>query len=98
MRALELTGEAQEDLDRLVDFVVERKLGRAAPDLEMPARALNAIRTSLEVLKLNPWLGRRAEGQLVIGFGSSGYIALYAVADDAIRVMAFRHQIESDYH
>nr|WP_269147108.1 hypothetical protein [Sphingomonas melonis] len=36
---------------------------------------------------------------MVIGFGSSGYVALYRhdLADDAVYVLALRHQREAGY-
>ncbi len=37
--------------------------------------------------------------ELLIGFGDSGYVALYrhVSADDAVYVLAFRHQKEAGY-
>ena len=37
--------------------------------------------------------------ELVIAFGDSGYVALYhhELADDAVYILAFRHQKEAGY-
>lgn len=37
--------------------------------------------------------------ELIIGFGDSGYVALYRFVreDDAVYILAFRHQREAGY-
>jgi plasmid stabilization system protein ParE len=46
-----------------------------------------------------PYPGVPGLRELVIGFGDSGYVALYRhdPADDAVYVLAFRHQKEAGY-
>ena len=38
--------------------------------------------------------------ELIIPFGSSGYVALYEIEPEKVRViiLAVRHQLEDDYH
>jgi plasmid stabilization system protein ParE len=76
-------------------FVVARNL-RAA------RRASQTIARQFALLESNPDIGRPFPElpelrELVIGFGDSGYVALYrhASADDAVYVLAFRHQKEA---
>ena len=99
-----LTREAQDDLERLFDYVLERELARPGGDLELAERALAAIRAGVETLKTSPFTCRKA-GQspflreLLIPFGHSGYVALFEIVDPTdVVVSAVRHQLEDDYH
>ena len=61
--------------------------------------AAQAIRSAVDNLGNHPLLGRRIHGdirELVISYGATGYIALYRflVPQDAIRILAIRHQRE----
>jgi plasmid stabilization system protein ParE len=67
-------------------------------------RAARAIERNLALLDTAPDIGRPVAPlprlrELVIGFGDSGYVALYRyVADeDVAYVLAFRHQKEAGY-
>ena len=67
-------------------------------------RAGQTIERQFALLESNPDIGRPFPEQpelreLVIGFGDSGYVALYRhePADDAVYVLAFRHQKEAGY-
>lgn len=99
-----LTREAEADLDRLFDFVLERELERDGGDLALAGRALAAIRAGFATLRTSPFTCRKA-GQspflreLIIPFGRSGYVALIEIesATDVV-VVAVRHQLEDDYH
>lgn len=99
-----LTREAESDLERLFDFVLERELTRSDGDLTLPERAIAALRAGIATLKSSPFTCRKAGEspflrELVIPFGHSGYIALFEVEDAAtITVLAVRHQLEDDYH
>lgn len=99
-----LTRQAQDDLERLFDFVIERELGREGGDLDLAAQALSAIRSGLDTLRASPFTCRKA-GQspflreLIIPFGRTGYVALFEVEDaTTVAVLAVRHQREDDYH
>lgn len=67
-------------------------------------RAGQAIADRLAQLELSPAIGRPLDmdltmRELVIDFGESGYVALYRhePADDAVYLLAFRHQREAGY-
>ena len=99
-----LTRDAEADLERLFDFVLERELGRAGGNLELAEQALAAIRAGLATLKSSPFTCRKA-GQspflreLIMPFGSSGYVALFEIVGTTeVVVCAVRHQLEDDYH
>jgi plasmid stabilization system protein ParE len=101
---LRLTREAEGDLNRLFDFLLERELTRDGGDLSLADKALNEIRAGFATLKSSPFTCRKA-GQnpflreLIIPFGRSGYVALSEIesADDVV-INAVRHQLEDDYH
>ncbi|MGE0798485.1 MAG: type II toxin-antitoxin system RelE/ParE family toxin [Lautropia sp.] len=99
-----LTREAGEDLERLFDFVLDRELARGTGDLDLPERALAAIRAGLATLRSSPFTCRKAARspflrELIIPFGSSGYVALFEIEDpSSVVVVAVRHQREDDYH
>jgi len=67
-------------------------------------RAGRTIRAHLTLLRTTPEMGRKFAEQeewreLVIGFGDSGYVALYRYdrERDAVIILAFRHQKEAGY-
>ena len=98
------TREAQADLERLFDFVLERELARDSGDLALAERALLAIRSGVATLKTSPFTCRKA-GQspflreLIIPFGRTGYLALFEIEGAAdVVITAVRHQLEDDYH
>ena len=98
--SVRLAPSAQEDLERLYQFLLNI-------DEPTARRALQAIEESYEVLARSPFICRKAgDGscgalvrELIIDFGSSGYLALFEIEDDhTITITAVRHQLESDYH
>ena len=89
---------AAEDLQRLFDFLTEL-------DLAAAERARSVIGQAIEVLQTFPFSCRKASPEnpflreLVISFGSGGYVALFEVEDaEKVTVLAVRHQREDDYH
>ena len=99
-----LTREAEADLDRLFDFVLDRELARDGGDLSLAEQALLAIRAGFATLKTSPFTCRKA-GQspflreLIILFGRSGFVALFEIDGAAdVVITAVRHQLEDDYH
>jgi len=101
---IRLTREAEADLVRLFEFVIERELEREGGDLDQAAHALDAIRAGIATLRSSPFTCRKA-GQspflreLIIPFGRSGYVALFEIEDPVnVIVVAVRHQLEDDYH
>ncbi len=99
-----LTRAAQDDLERLFDFVLERELARDGGNLDLAEHALAAIRAGLATLQSSPFTCRKAGRspflrELIIPFGRSGYVALFEiVANDVVVILATRHQLEEDYH
>jgi len=95
------TREAELDLVRLYEFV----LSRDVTDWAIVERALEAIRHAMSGLARSPFSYRKASGgdspfvrEVVIPFGSSGYVALFEVEDsDVVTILAVRHQREDDY-
>jgi plasmid stabilization system protein ParE len=98
-----LTAEAEEDLLRLYDFIVERELQRDG-DLSLADLALRAVRDGMATLRSSPFTCRKAGPspflrELVIPFGHAGYVALFEVVDPSLVVIAaVRHQREDDYN
>lgn len=99
-----LTREAEADIERLFEFVLERELGRDGGDLDLAQEALDAIRAGVATLRTSPFTCRKAGRspflrELVIPFGRTGYVALFEIEDAAnVVVVAVRHQLEDDYH
>ncbi len=95
MARVEVTARALRDLERLFDFVAEVDLKRALAQL-------SSVRAAFEVLADHPLLGRVAEDgrrELVLSRGKYGYIAKYRwlPAEDAVLILAVRHQREAGY-
>jgi plasmid stabilization system protein ParE len=92
-----VTESAAEGLERCRQFLVAK-----AP--EAVRRAGQAIEQQFLLLEKAPDIGRPFPEmpelrELVIAFGDSGYVLLYRhePADDAVYVLAFRHQKEAGY-
>lgn len=93
------TREAEADLLRLFDFLVEL-------DCDAAGQSLSVIREAIGLLELFPYSCRKAAGsntnpplrELIIPFGDAGYVALFEI--DTLRtvtLLAIRHQREDDY-
>jgi len=101
---VQFSAAAGEDLERLFDFILQRELESAAGNLDIPDRALQAIKEGIGFLRSSPFACRKAGEspfirELVITFGRSGYVALYEIVDDSTVIIgAIRHQREDDYH
>lgn len=77
-------------------------LGKAG--IQVSRHAADAITRQFVLLETSPEMGRPFQGdaelrELLIPFGDSGYIALYRYDpdNDAVYVLAFRHQREARY-
>lgn len=95
---LRVTEAAQEDLERLFDFL-------AANDLEAAVRARAAMEKAYEFAEAMPFGCRKADDsnpflrELVIPFGAAGYVVLIEIEDgETVAVLAIRHQREEDFH
>lgn len=90
------TKQAESDLIRLYDFLLES-------DISAAEKALGAIRSGLALLAFSPFACRKVaphmprHRELVIPFGKAGYVALFEI-DDAktVTIIAIRHQRKYD--
>jgi addiction module RelE/StbE family toxin len=87
--------QALEDLERLTDFLVEQ-------DPKAALETFGLIEEAIDVLRRHPLIGRAAEAglrELLISRGQTGYVALYSyeLDEDAVLVLAIRHQREVGY-
>jgi plasmid stabilization system protein ParE len=98
--AVTFSATAKADIQRLYDFLADI-------DPDLAERALIILDEAWDVLSKFPHTCRKAQGgelgatwrELLITFGSSGYIALFQITSDkSLTVAAVRHQRESDYH
>ena len=100
-----LTEEAADDLMRIEDFIIERELVSATPDLDTVRRLRDAVDRALRLLEFSPYSCRKAaralndkQRELVVPFGSAGLIAAFEVRGEVVRIGAIRHQLEQDFH
>jgi len=94
------TPEAEADLLRLFDFLLEQ-------DFAAAEKAREAIAKAIELLAVFPFSCRKALGgdgnpflrELIIPFGGAGYVALFEIENrNTVTLLALRHQREEDYH
>lgn len=84
------------DMQRLRDFLHPKNADAAR-------RAGEAIRQGVKALGVYPRMGRMVDDlpeqyrEWLIDFGDSGYVARYRVDDDAVTILAIRHQREAGY-
>lgn len=97
MPRLILSRRAVADIARCREFLAER-------DDAAANRAAAAIATALRLLTTTPAAGRPVAAQpefreLIIPFGATGYVTLYAhdPANDAVVILTLRHQREAGY-
>jgi plasmid stabilization system protein ParE len=85
-------------------LLLQRELESETGDLDIPERALRAIKNGIDVLRFAPFTCRKLGDspftrELVIAFGGSGYVALFEIVDEkTVIIGAIRHQREDDYH
>lgn len=98
---IRFTEEARADLQHLYGFLIEQAHG----DLDIAERGLAAIGHGIALLEATPFSCRKADPrnpflrEVVIGFGATGYVALFEIEDDrTVTILAVRHQREDDYH
>ncbi len=95
MARLVFSQTALADLEKLTDFLID-------VDPLAAAETVDLIEEAIGVLKRHPLIGRQVESELrelVISRGKTGYVALYGYeADqDALLILAIRHQREAGY-
>lgn len=95
---IRFTEEARADLKRLYTFALDASEG----DWLYAERIIETIETAMALLAATPFVGRKAgadalQRELVIGFGSAGFVALYEIGEgEIVTVAAVRHQREDD--
>ena len=101
---VEFSEAAAVDLEQLFDFALQRELSSESGDLDIPERAVQAIKEGLTFLTSSPFACRKAGSsafirELIIPFGRTGYVALFEIVDShTVIIGAIRHQREDDYH
>ena len=95
---IRFTPEAQDDLLRLYEFLLEK-------NIDVAERALEAIKEATSLLRFSPFSCRKVLAdnpflrELIIPFGSAGYVALFEIEPkNIVNILAVRHQREEDYH
>lgn len=83
------------DLQRLRDFILPHNRDAAQ-------RAVKIIRAAVAALAANPHIGKPVEDMpdyrdLVIPFGSAGYLLRYRIQGDVLYIIALRHCKEAGY-
>ena len=96
--AVKWSVNGREDMRRLYAYLLDR-------DEETAVHAYEAIAEAVTFLERFPFSCRKARGgdpflrELVVPFGSSGYVVLFRVGDGGtVTIAAVRHQREDDYH
>ena len=92
------TQDALDDIGRLYDYLI-------AYDLDLAERAYVAMQQAIASLEIFPFSHRKAAAdhplirELLVPFGSSGYVVLYRIeSDEVLTIAAVRHQREDDYY
>ena len=86
--------QALHDVQRLYRFL-------ASKNLESAKRAVTAIRQGVNVLSLQPGMGRPVEDMenefrdWIIDFGDGGYVARYRIDGQQLIILEVRHQKEA---
>lgn len=102
--SVEFSEAAAVDLEQLFDFALKRELESETGDLDIPERAVQAIKVGVTFLESSPFACRKAESssfirELIIPFGRTGYVVLFEIVDSTTVIIgAIRHQREDDYH
>ncbi|MEY4764915.1 MAG: hypothetical protein RI907_1588 [Pseudomonadota bacterium] len=100
---VEFTPEAEADLERLFDFMLDR--AETVEDAMRAFDAVEAIRTAAHShLAITPYSFRKV-GQrptlreLIVPFGATGYVIRFDIrTPELVLVIGARHQREEDFH
>jgi len=92
----------QEDIERLEEHIILRELASHTPDDLCLFRLRDAIERAMGILSFAPHTCRRSEmhrefRELIIPFGHGGCVALFAIRDADVVLLAARDQHEHDY-
>jgi len=75
----------------------------ASKNMDAASQAVKAIRAGVKIIARHPEIGRPAEDlepecrEWPIGFGDSGYFALYRHDGELVTMLALRHQKEVSF-
>lgn len=92
---IEWLESAISDLQRLRDFILPH-------NREAAQRAFRTIRAASAPLMTSPCIGKPVEGmpdcrELIIPFGSSGYVLRYRITGDTVYIHAVKHGKEAGF-
>jgi hypothetical protein len=92
----------QEDIERLEEHILQRELASNTPDETCLFRFRDAVESAMAILSFAPHTCRRCETQrefreLIVPFGHGGCVALFAIRDLVVLLLAARDQHEHDY-
>ncbi len=92
----------QEDIERLEQHIIRRELASNAPDDTCLFRFRDAVESAMAILSFAPHTCRRCEEQrefreLIVPFGQGGCVALFAIREHDVLLLAARDQHEHDY-
>lgn len=92
----------EQDIERLEEHIVQRELASHAPDDTCLFRFRDAVERALGILSFAPHTCRRSEEhsefrELIIPFGHGGCVALFAIREEDVVLLAARDQHEHDY-
>jgi plasmid stabilization system protein ParE len=100
---VEFTPEAETDLDRLLDFLLDR--AETVEDAMRAYEPIEAIRAAANShLATTPYSYRKVGHrptlrELIVPFGSTGYILRFDIrTPELVLVIGARHQREQDFH
>jgi len=100
---VEFTPEAEADLDRLFDFLLDR--AETVDDAMRAYQAIEALRAVADShLSITPYSYRKVGvrptlRELIVPFGSTGYILRFDIrTPELVLVIGARHQREEDFH
>ena len=100
---VEFTPEAEADLDRLFDFLLDR--AETMDDAMRAYPAIEALRTAVDShLSITPYSYRKVGvrptlRELIVPFDSTGYILRFDIrTPELVLVIGARHQREEDFH
>lgn len=100
---VEFTQDAEDDLVRLYDFLLDR--AETLQQLDVADEAVRVIRqAALSHLSTTPYSYRKVGArstlrELIIPFGTAGYILRFDIrSPELVLVIGARHQREEDFH
>lgn len=100
---VEFTPEAEADLDRLFDVLLER--AQTPEDALRAFEAVEALRVAADGhLSTSPYSYRKVGPrptlrELIVPFGSTGYVLRFDIrTPELVLVIGARHQREDDFH